>query len=553
MSHLALYRKWRPLVFDDIIGQDEIVETLKNQIRNNNFNHAYIFSGIRGTGKTSTAKVFSRAINCLDLTDINPCNVCEVCKGISDNTLMDIIEIDAASNNSVDDVRELRENVKFPPTKAKYKVYIIDEVHMLSKGAFNALLKTLEEPPEHVVFLLATTEPNKLPDTILSRCQKYDFKRVRAKEILKHMKMILKKSDIAYDEEGLSLIVSKAGGSVRDALSILDQCISHKSNAFYDDIVEMLGLVEFDFLLELSQSILDNNLNKGLELINILFDKGKDLNQFIDAILNFFRNLMIVKMHSEPTAILQCTESEVNEYKKQSQQYEMSKISRILDIFIQLERDIKTTVHGRILLETSIIKIFKTEYDYSIEALVERIEALENKLMDVEMNAARIVTSTEKIKSREPLEIKKEAPKEKQKKTADKKQSIESIQTFVDEETKVNISINEILPKWTDVLKLIKKMRIKVYAFLVEGEPVAVKGNTIILKFDKNYQFHGTNLLKKDNKQTVVEVLKKVYAKSLSIDVTYKEVKSSQTKTQDETDNINSYFSDYSEELTIKD
>ncbi|MEA1975596.1 MAG: DNA polymerase III subunit gamma/tau, partial [Bacillota bacterium] len=227
MSHLALYRKFRPLVFDDIVGQDSIVNTIKNQIENNTFGHAYLFNGIRGTGKTTIAKIFARSINCLSPIGANPCNECEICKSILENTSMDIIEMDAASNNSVDDIREINENVMFPPSNSKYKVYIIDEVHMLSKGAFNALLKTLEEPPEYVVFLLATTEPNKIPDTILSRCQRYDLKRVSANDILIRLKYVLNQLGIEYDNGALDLIISKAEGSVRDSLSILDKCLSY--------------------------------------------------------------------------------------------------------------------------------------------------------------------------------------------------------------------------------------------------------------------------------------------------------------------------------------
>ena len=267
--HKALYRVYRPQKFEDVVGQEHITKTLRNQIENNNIGHAYLFSGTRGTGKTSTAKIFARAVNCLESIEQEPCNECEVCKDILHDNIMDVVEIDAASNNSVDDIRELRENVKYSPTKAKYKVYIIDEVHMLSQGAFNALLKTLEEPPSYVIFILATTEPHKIPATILSRCQRFDFKRVTVKDITSRMKKICVEENIEVEEKALNLIARNSQGALRDALSILDQCISFGDNKIeYKDVVELLGTVNVEQLFDLAQYIINQDTKESLKILN---------------------------------------------------------------------------------------------------------------------------------------------------------------------------------------------------------------------------------------------------------------------------------------------
>ncbi|MTI66135.1 MAG: DNA polymerase III subunit gamma/tau, partial [Firmicutes bacterium] len=286
MGYQALYRKFRPRTFDEVLGQEHITTILKNQILNDNIAHAYLFSGTRGTGKTSTAKIFARAVNCENNTNGNPCNECEVCKKIQDESIMDVVEMDAASNNSVDDIRELREKVKYLPSKGRYKVYIIDEVHMLSKGAFNALLKTLEEPPKHLLFILATTEPQKLPATILSRCQRYDFKRLNMKDIVDNMKTICNDIDVEIEDRGLHLIARNADGAMRDALSILDQCVSFAEGKItHDYILSILGTVNNDVYFDMADHIINKDLNKALELIEYIVLNGKDIKQFIKDLI----------------------------------------------------------------------------------------------------------------------------------------------------------------------------------------------------------------------------------------------------------------------------
>lgn len=551
MRHLALYRKFRPLTFDQVIGQDSVVDTIKNQIKNNNFGHAYLFTGIRGTGKTTIAKIFARSVNCQIEDSVEPCNECEICKTFLKNSSMDIIEMDAASNNGVDDIREIKENVKFPPSKGKYKVYIIDEVHMLSKGAFNALLKTLEEPPEYVLFLLATTEPNKIPETILSRCQRYDLKRVSFEKISDRLENILNKIDIEYELEALNLIVSKSEGSVRDALSILEKCISTHEKLTSSLVAKILGLVPKKILNEFTEAIIKDDLSLAIDLINSINSEGKDLKQFIDIIINHFRNLMIIKIHKNPKNLLEISNDEINNLKSFSENLELIEINRIIQLFVDLNNKIKWATHTKVLFEVTIIKIFKKEYDFSKESIISQIDKLEDRIEKIEIEGVK-KHSNQDSNNKEDKNTKKDSENK-----TEKLKSSEEISDFIDKSSKSNISIKKVLDKWQEVLKILKKVRIKVYAFLVEGKPISVNGNKIILFYNKEYKFHGDNILKNQNKETIENVLKKVFMTNLTIDVTYKKEKKINKKDNKKKDKSNkkvilNYFDDYSNILDIK-
>ncbi len=294
MSYIALYRKYRPLKFSEVVGQEHIEKTLKNQIKNNRMGHAYLFSGGRGSGKTSTAKIFARAVNCLNPIDGEPCNECDICKAAIAGSLVDITEMDAASNNGVDNIRDIREEVEFIPTSGKYRVYIIDEVHMLSTGAFNALLKTLEEPPEHVIFILATTEPQKIPATILSRCQRFDFKRIQVADIMKRLSFICDDIGVKIEENALRLIADLADGAMRDGISILDRCVSDGDELITEDKIRNLtGIPEFEQLYNMIHSICMADTNETINNVNSLLDSGKDVNVFCSSLLKFSRDILI--------------------------------------------------------------------------------------------------------------------------------------------------------------------------------------------------------------------------------------------------------------------
>jgi len=559
MAHLALYRKFRPLVFDDVVGQERVVHTIRNQIKSDSFAHAYLFNGIRGTGKTTIAKIFARAINCLNPQGVNPCNECSVCKSILNNASMDIIEMDAASNNSVDDIREINENVNFPPSNAKYKVYIIDEVHMLSKGAFNALLKTLEEPPAYVVFMLATTEPNKIPDTILSRCQRYDLKRVGKSDVLKRITHIMETLDLTYEPEAVDIIISKGEGSVRDSLSILDQCLSYSEDLTYDLVIKTLGLIEISILNDLVEAFIKKDTNKAINLIHSTINEGKDVHQLIESLIEHFRNLLLVKMHKNPENIIDASEEQIKLFLKQSESFKLVEMTRALNILIEAEGSIKYSTHSKVLLEMAIIKLFALENDYSIEGLTLKLEALEEKIENLDFQKIGQSPSTnETIKQNATKDNSLSQRNERRreiKKPEVKYETTDSIGAFIDEGTQMKVSIDEIQSKWSEVLKIVKKVKIQIYAFLIETDPVDTKGNRIVLKLHEDYKFHGDNLMKAKNRKVIEDILQKVYSKGLTIDITYQDIQK-KTKINDEMsvdEELSTYFSDYDKVLEIKE
>ena len=339
MGYTALYRKFRPLNFSEMVGQEHITKTLKNQIIANRVGHAYLFNGGRGTGKTSAAKILARAINCLNSKDGEPCNECEICKGAISGSLTDIVEMDAASNNSVEDIRSIREEVNFLPTKAKYRVYIIDEVHMLSTGAFNALLKTLEEPPEHVKFILATTEPQKLPATILSRCQRFDFKRISNEDIIKRLKIVCKESNIEISENALNIIAVLSEGAMRDALSILERCIQDGDNKIDEDkIKDLVGIPKTTFIHGLVEAVIEYDVNKALEIMQKVLEDGKDITNFIWEIIKYSKDILVYKATDKLDLY---NEKELEDIKILSEKVSKEKLVSLVYELSELENDIK--------------------------------------------------------------------------------------------------------------------------------------------------------------------------------------------------------------------
>lgn len=367
MDYIALYRKYRPQTFDDVIGQENITDILKHQILNNQVGHAYLFCGGRGTGKTSTAKIFARAVNCTAHIEGEPCNNCDICNGILSSSIVDVQEIDAASNNGVENIRAIREDVMYAPTVAKYKVYIIDEVHMLSSGAFNALLKTLEEPPKHVIFILATTEPHKLPVTILSRCQRFEFKRISVTNIVKRLAFICNEKNITYSDSALSLIAQSADGAMRDALSLLDQILSSGLTNIDDDNVKAsLGIPSLTSAFNVITSLLDNDINPAISTSCDIINDGKDIKYFIWQIISLTRDALVYKV-SENISILNNYSAlvEIKELAK----YDNNKLEELIILFSELENKVKFSSFPNILLETEMIK-FCTEPKSVIKTVI---------------------------------------------------------------------------------------------------------------------------------------------------------------------------------------
>ena len=382
MAHQAIYRKWRPLTFDDVVGQEHITRTLKNQISQGTVGHAYLFCGTRGTGKTTCAKILSRAVNCLNPVNGNPCNECDVCKGILDGSIMDVTEMDAASNNGVEDIRDIKEDINYVASNSKYTVYIIDEVHMLSTSAFNALLKTLEEPPENVVFILATTEAHKVPQTILSRCQRFDFKRIRNEDIMVRMKEIAYADGFDITDDAYRILASLAEGSMRDGLSIMERVISACGNhVSAKDIEDTLGISSVDFVFELTDAITDGDAGKVIEIIDKAVSDGKELPQLATSMLSHFRSLMLCKVSPDPESLIDTDAQTLVKLKAQSEKLSFDKINHATTIISSAMADARVAKSSRIVYELAFIKLARPDMDSTPEAVMDRLSTVENKLM----------------------------------------------------------------------------------------------------------------------------------------------------------------------------
>lgn len=382
MSYTALYRKFRPDTFADVKGQEHIVTTLKNQLKVNRIGHAYLFTGTRGTGKTTVAKILARTVNCENPTPDGPCGECRICRAIAAGASMNVIEIDAASNNGVDNIREIVEEVSYSPAEGKYKVYIIDEVHMLSTGAFNALLKTLEEPPSYVIFILATTEVHRLPITILSRCQRYDFKRITIDTITDRMKELIREENVQVQEKALRYIAKLADGSMRDALSLLDQCIAFLlgEELTYDKVLDVLGAVDTEVFSRLFRFCLERNVLGCVQLLEEIVMQGRELTQFVTDFTWYLRNLMLVQASDNLEEVIDMSTENLKRLKEEAEMADMDRIVRYIRIFSDLSGQIRYSAQKRIQVEVALIKLCKPEMETGQEAMLDRIRQVEEKV-----------------------------------------------------------------------------------------------------------------------------------------------------------------------------
>jgi len=380
MAYTALYRKWRPTRFSEVRGQDHIVRTLTNQLKGGRIGHAYLFCGTRGTGKTTVAKIFARAVNCEHPVDGSPCNECDTCKGILSGSSVNVVEIDAASNNGVDNIREIREEVKYRPTEGKYRVYIIDEVHMLSTGAFNALLKTLEEPPEYVIFILATTEAHRIPITVLSRCQRYDFKRLSLEELSNQVRDLLDAEGVPAEEGAVRYIARKADGSSRDALSLLEECISfhYGETLTYEKALEALGAVDQTVFSDLLRAVLDYDIGRAGEVIDGLLNAGRDLSQFVTDLTWYLRNLLLIQAEDPGEEVLGVSREAIASMREEAESMDMNRVMRYIRILSELSNQMRYSPSKRVLLEISVMKMMQPQTEDDLESIKDRLFALES-------------------------------------------------------------------------------------------------------------------------------------------------------------------------------
>jgi len=549
MSYIALYRKWRPLVFENVVEQSHVVQTLRNSVVAGRIAHAYLFCGTRGTGKTTMAKIFSRAINCTNPKNGDPCNECEVCKGILTENILDVIEIDAASNNGVDNIREIRDEVAYSPTTAKYKVYIIDEVHMLSTGAFNALLKTLEEPPQHVVFILATTDPQKLPATILSRCQRFDFRRITVESIAEHISSIAVESGVSIQKEAARLIAKISDGAMRDGISILDQCISQgRKEISYEMVLEVVGIVNETFIAEVIDCISNKDIRKVLGLIERLIMDGKDIAQFVTDLIFCFRNLLICKIDNNPGQIIEASTEALDWLKEQCSHFEREEIVFIIKDFSSLGAAIKWAAHPRVLVEVALIKICEGRFNSSESSLQERITNLESKL-----NNSEYVSKLSSQENKQEYLIKPSSLVINSQSTQNNVSSEKGLkEPFINRLKEVNSHKNantKSLELWAEIIEELKKNgRMAIYTNLLGTRAIELNSKFIGIVFASGSSFNKMLISKVEN----LEVLEAAISKKLGKEMRVKCIDEDDSDTEDSRANEEDAFVDKARSIADK-
>ncbi|MDD1516109.1 DNA polymerase III subunit gamma/tau [Priestia megaterium] len=482
MAYQALYRVYRPQSFNDVVGQQHIIKTLQNALVQEKFSHAYLFSGPRGTGKTTAAKILAKAVNCEKAPIAEPCNECATCRGITDGSISDVIEIDAASNNGVDEIRDIRDKVKYAPSAVRYKVYIIDEVHMLSIGAFNALLKTLEEPPAHVIFILATTEPHKIPLTIISRCQRFDFKRISPEDIVYRMKEVLGSEELEVSEDALYEIAKASEGGMRDALSLLDQAISYSTEKVsLEDVLSITGAVSQSFIVKIVQAIFNENIVEALDSVESLIKNGKDPARFVEDLIFYYRDVLLYQASEENAYLLE--KAAVNEeFKELSSKMDSAFIYKVIAELNQTQQEMKWSNHPRVLLEVALVKLAQSstnqESALPYQDILQKMNQMEAELQQLKEKGIQVDHTAQAVQTEK---------KQTRQSRSQYKTPVGKVNEVLKNATRQNLET--IKKSWAQVLDTLKQQNKASHAALLSNsEPVASSDQSFILKF--KYEIH---------------------------------------------------------------
>jgi len=522
MSYLVFARKYRPMFFDDVIGQNHVTQTLQNAIEQNRIANAYLFSGPRGVGKTTVARILAKALNCDQGTSIHPCNTCSSCVEINESRSLDVLEIDGASNRGIDEVRNLRESLRYSPNPGKYRIFIIDEVHMLTNEAFNALLKTLEEPPSHVLFIFATTEPHKVPTTILSRCQRFDFKRIPTKQIIAQLDELCRQETIEIDEESIRLIANKGDGSMRDAESILDQVIAYAGETVNaDDTVNLLGIIQQDLFFKVTDLIKENDVHAGLELIQHIFSEGYDYNEFLIGLSEHFRNFLIVKA-TKKVDELEVSEEHAKRYLSERDDFEIEDLLRLLKISSDAENLLRRSTNARLHLEIALVKMIKLTTSVQLSDLLAQFEEIKKKsdspnhptlASSPTVSPQKTSADTETISKGSPNDSNQSMPRENIKienKNSEKSEHVTDVEKDLPE-----LTFQEVEGKWPQVVEKIKTEKIALGALLVAAWPFRFNGITIELAFETSNGFYRSSV--ESQIKDVEEIIRHIYGRDLRL------------------------------------
>jgi DNA polymerase III subunit gamma/tau len=519
-SYLVLARKWRPQLFEEVIGQRHITQTLQNAISQKRVAHAFLFTGARGVGKTSSARILAKALNCEKGLRTNPCNECTTCQEVTHGTSMDVIEIDGASNRGIDEIRELRENVRYTPAKSRYKIYIIDEVHMLTKEAFNALLKTLEEPPPHIIFIFATTEPHKIPATILSRCQRYDFKRIPFREVIGSLNRIVEKEKIQISQRGLLSIAQESEGSLRDAQSLLDQAIAYAGGKIRDeDIAEVLGLIDRKILSDIIEAIADRDVERCMEVIEHVYHFGYDLQHFCRELLQYLRNLILIKVSEHPEGLMELPEEEFMLLKKQAEKFKFDQLNHLFTLLLKGEQETAQSTFPRTMLEVTLIRMATLRPILPIDEMMKKLEAMESKGKgEVERGISsvsrRIIPSEDPGRDKE----KREEPPKKREQTSEEKifERNENLEDLKKEEESRGVLPHHWEEAWKGLVEFTRARNPILGAFLVLGSLVHLSEERVEIGFEKD-SFHYDRMLEKENRSQLESICLEYFQKKAKV------------------------------------